>query len=145
MWFRDQEIPEHGILSGTHRLLHPDITRSLIVTSLLDLLLKLLCITRGSFSICVYPGLGNTKGLLHLGHCTGRGRAADITNRSHRLRDLWNQRRLSSHDQVGVRQHLLGNLYRGTLSTAVTLALDRWGRAEYAADVVEQSISPNIR
>ena len=112
MWFLDQEIPKHGILSGTHRLLHLNITRTLSVTNLLALLLK-------------------------------QGR--DIMNRSHRLRDLGNQRRLSFHDQGGVRQHLLSNLHRGTLSTEVTLALDRWGRAEYATDVVEQSISPYIR
>ena len=74
MWFRDQKILEHGILSGTHRLSHPAITRGLVVTSLLDLLLKLLCITRGSYSICVYPGLGITKRWFLLGHCTGRGR-----------------------------------------------------------------------
>ena len=140
MWFRYQKVLEYGILSGTHRLPHPDITRCLVVTSLLDLLLKLLCTTKG-----VHPGMGNIKGLLHMVQSTGREWVADITNMGHRLRDWWNQGRLRSHDQVGVRQHLLGNLYRGTHSTVVTLALDRWGSAEYATDVVEQSVSPYIR
>ena len=44
----------------------------------LGVVFKLLCIARGSYSVCMYPGLGNTKGLLHLGHCTGRGRGRGV-------------------------------------------------------------------
>ena len=73
-----------------------------------------------------------------------RDQGRNIKNRSSALRDLTTQARLSNRDLGAGREGLLSELNSGLNCSRNMLTLDRLGRAEDVADMVEKAVRPYI-